>query len=359
MTYYEESRQTLRIIDASLNRIGEGLRFLEEIARFTLGDTDLTQRLKTLRHDLLITDTAFQKQLIQYRDASDDVGADLEVPGEEKSKGLDTLLMANARRVQESLRTLEELAKSTGSTGELDTDIFRQARFSIYTIEQELLSRVLRQDKLKRLAGLYVIVDTQMLQGRIHLDVAAQAIRGGARAIQLRDKVQSKKQILPVARELKALCAEHGVLFIINDYLDIALAAGADGLHLGQDDLPVKEARRLLPIDSIVGCSTTNVEQAVEAQTEGADYVAVGAIYPTSSKVSTTTPARVVGLDMIRQVRDAVNIPIVAIGGINKDNVSDVIAAGVDSVAVISAVLGAESPEKASRSIVEAIEVKK
>jgi len=359
MTYSEEeSRRTLRIIDASLNRLGEGLRFLEEIARLLLDDAALTGRLKALRHELVISDYSFQKQLIQFRNADSDVGADMEVPGEEKSKELGVLLVANARRVQESLRTLEELAKVPGSPPELDTDRFRQARFSLYTIEQELLSRVLRQDRLKQLTGLYVIIDTQMLQGRRHLDLAAQAIKGGAGTVQLRDKVSSRKQILSVARQLKELCAEHSVLFIVNDYLDIALAADADGLHLGQDDLPVETARRLLPIDKIVGCSTTSTGQAVAAQSAGADYVAVGAIYPTSSKVSTTTPAKVVGLDMLRKVKEAVSVPVVAIGGINRDNAAEVIDAGADAVAVISAVMGAESPEEASRMIAEVVEVK-
>ncbi|MFC2020966.1 thiamine phosphate synthase [Chloroflexota bacterium] len=351
--------QILRIMDANFNRIGEGLRLLEEIARLLLDDTDLTQQLKTMRHELIRGDASFQQQLLQSRNAAGDVGADMEVAGEEKRKEIPILVVANARRVQESLRTLEELAKLPDTPAELDSEKFKQARFNLYTIEQELMSRLMRQDKLKLISGLYVIVDTQLLKGRHHLEVAGQAIRGGAKTIQLRDKVSSKKELLPVAQQLKTLCAEHNVLFIMNDYLDVALDSDADGLHLGQDDLPVKVARKLLPPGKVIGCSTSTPEQAVTAQSEGADYIAVGAVYPTSSKISAITPPRVVGLETLRQVRQAVTTPLVAIGGITAENAADVVAAGADSLAVISAVLAAESPESASRQIAEIFEVKK
>lgn len=351
------SRQTLRIIDASLNRAGEGLRLLEDIARLLLDDTALTQQLKTMRHQLVRGDLSFNQQLIQARDSTGDVGVDLEVPGEETERELPAVLVANSRRVQEALRTLEELTKVPGTMPGLDSGKFKQARFALYTIEQQLLSKLLSKDKLKRLPGLYVIIDTQALKGRPPVEAANQVIRGGATTIQLRDKTQSKEQSLVLAQQLRDLCAEHEVLFIVNDYLDVALGADADGLHLGQDDLPVQVARKLLPPGKILGCSTTTVEQATRAQSEGADYVAVGAIYPTSSKTLTRVPARVVGLETLRQVRQAVTLPLVAIGGIDKDNVSQVIAAGADSVAVITAVLGAESPEEAARQMVAGFKV--
>jgi thiamine-phosphate pyrophosphorylase len=352
----EEFRQTLRIIDASLNRIGEGLRFLEELARMLFNDTDLTLKLKSVRHAILITDRSFQQQLLESRDAERDTGANMKVFGEAGEKELAALMTANSRRVQESLRTLEEIAKLPGSPPEMDTDKFRQARFTVYTIEKELRSLLLRQEKRKRINGLYVIIDMQLLRGRLHADVTAQAIRGGAKIIQLRDKLQSRRQILQEARELKSICERHGVLFIVNDYADIALAVHADGLHLGQDDLPVEDARKILPGDMIIGCTTTSRKLAAAAQSAGADYAAVGAIFPTESKHSTTTPVKVVGLEMIREVKQAVSLPVVAIGGINKDNVAEVMAAGADSVAVISAVLGADSPEEASRMMTEAME---
>jgi len=348
------SKQTLRIIDANLNRIGEGLRFLEDLARLLLNDATLTQQLKTMRHEMLRGDWSFQQQLLQARNSEGDVGISIEAPGEEKQRELPIMLVANARRVQESLRVLEEMAKIPEV--KLNSEKFKQARFTLYTIEQALLSKLMRQDKIKRLPGLYVIIDTKaLIKGRSHIDVASQAIQGGAKTIQLRDKLQSKKELLPIAQQLKNLCAGHDVLFIVNDYLDLALATDADGLHLGQSDLPTAVARKLLPIDKILGCSTTTVNQAINAESEGADYIAVGSIYPTTSKET----VEVVGLDRLRQIRQAVTLPLVAIGGITKDNVAEVMAAGADSVAVISAIVQAKDVEEAAREIAETLEVQK
>jgi len=346
------SRQTRRIIDANLNRIGEGLRLLEDIARLALNDTTLTQQLKTMRHEILKGDWSFHQQLLNARDSESDVGITIEVPGDEKQRGLPITVMANARRVQESLRILEEVAKVPGATPQLDSERFKQARFNLYTIEQNLLSRLLRQDKLTRIPGLYVIIDIQALEGRSHIEVAYQVIQGGAKTIQLRDKLLSKKELLFIAQQLRKLCTEHNVLFIMNDYLDLALAADADGLHLGQDDLPLSLARKLLPMDKILGISVTTLDQAVAAESEGADYIAVGSIYPTPSKET----AKLVGLETLRQIRQVVTSPLVAIGGITKDNAAEVMAAGADSVAVISAIAQAKAPEEAARQIVTRIE---
>jgi len=345
-------QSTLRIIDANLNRIGEGLRVLEDIARLVLNDQALTKQLKTMRHELVRSDQSFQQQLLQARNSEGDVGINIEVPGEEKERELSVAVVANARRVQESLRTMEELTKTPSGIPKLDSEKFKQARFNLYSIERALLSRLLRQDKMKQLSGLYVIIDTQALKGRSHVEAAAQAIRGGAKAIQLRDKLLSKKELLPIAQELKNLCAEHDVPFIINDYLDLVLAADADGLHLGQHDLPIKVTRKLLPIDKIIGSSTTSVDQAVAAESEGADYIAVGSMYPTQSKET----AKVVGLERLRQIRQAVTLPLVAIGGITKDNIDEVIAAGANAVAIISAILQAKDIEAAARQIVDKLE---
>ena len=345
---------TLRIIDANLNRIGEGLRLLEEVARLLLNDAELTQQLKTIRHELLREDISFNRQLLQARNAEGDIGANLQVPGEDKAQELPLIVVANAKRVQESLRILEEMTKVHGTVSELDSDKFKQARFALYTIEQKLVAKLLRRDKLERLHGLYVIIDTEALKGRKHVEIARQAIHGGATTIQLRDKVSSRKEVLPIARRLRALCSERNVLFIVDDYLDIALETDADGLHVGQEDLPMKVARKWLPADKILGGSAETIKMALAAQSDGADYLGVGAIYPTMSKTKTV----VVGLERLRQIKQAVSLPLIGIGGINKDNAADVIAAGAVSVAVISAVSGAESPEEAARQIVARMEAK-
>jgi len=349
------SAKTLRIIDANLDRIGEGLRVLEDIARFILNDTPLNQQLKNLRHDLIRGDLSFHRRLLQARDARGDVGIDLAVNPQSAQRDLPSLVIANARRVQESLRVLEEMAKLPQWSSQLDSERFKHARFALYSIEQTLLFYLLRLEKTQRLSGLYVIIDTKVLEGRPHLEVAEQVIQGGARIIQLRDKQMQKGELLTVARELQCLCTAQEALFIINDYLDIALAADADGLHLGQGDLPLPQARELLPEDKILGYSTTSRDEAVAAQAAGADYIAVGSIYPTLHKKD----AVVVGLQTLAQIKRAVAVPLVAIGGISADNAAAVITAGADAIAVIGAVLQAQSIEEAARQLTNIVEVVK
>jgi thiamine-phosphate pyrophosphorylase len=344
------SRQTLHIIDANLNRIGESLRLLEDTARLLLNDAALTKKLKAMRHELSTTEPATKKELLQARDSRGDVGMDIEVRQQTKERELPATVIANATRAQQALRVIEELAKNPGI--ELDSNRFKKARFVLYDIEKDLVSRIMRRDKRERLSGLYAVIDTQFLGSRRYDQVAAQVLEGGVKIIQLRDKTMSKKELLPVAQKLKKLCAQNDALFIVNDYLDIALAADADGLHLGQDDLPLKAARRWLPIDKIIGCSVADVPQAVAAEADGADYIAVGAIYPTQSREET----EVVGLEMVKAVRQQTSLPLVAIGGINPENMEAVLAAGADCVAMISAIMQAESPKEATRQIVEKLE---
>jgi thiamine-phosphate pyrophosphorylase len=343
----------LRIVDANLNRIGEGLRVLEEFARLSLNDVDLTRQLKNMRHKMVNVAMELQKQLLRARDAQGDIGSNMEADGEEKSRDVPEAIAANARRVQESLRVMEEIAKAPGLA--LDSDEYRKARFALYTIEKELLSRMLRRDKTKRLAGLYVIIDTAWLKGPSHTEVALQAIRGGAKVIQLRCKERSTREFLSIAGDLKKLCAEHDILFIVNDSLEVALAIGADGLHIGQEDLPVATARRLLPVDMILGCSVRTVGEAETARSDGADYLGVGAMYATLTK----EVAEVVGLARIGEIRRAVDLPMVAIGGINKSNLKAVMEAGANAAAVISAVMGAADVEKATRELVNIIDGEK
>lgn len=344
----------LRLVDANLNRLAEGLRVLEDIARFLLNDASLSQELKKWRHDLLSSFKGQEKSLLSSRDAPGDVGARTELSGEGGRKDWASLVVANARRAQESLRVLEEFARLPNALVS-DWAKFQEARFVLYEIEKKLLSRLLRQEKRARLHGLYVIVDAQFLKGRSELEAARLAIRGGARVIQLRDKKREKGQLLPIAKDMQKLCQEMGAIFIVNDHFDMALLAGADGVHLGQKDLPLPESRLHLPLDMLVGCSNATVEEALRAEAQGADYIAVGSIFPTTSKQD----IRMAGLETLRQVKKAVSASVVAIGGINKDNISQVVAAGADCAAVISAVIEADDIEKAARELAQAFEEKK
>jgi thiamine-phosphate pyrophosphorylase len=347
------SKQMLRIIDANCNRIGEGLRFLEEVARFILNDASLSKELKTIRHNVVKSINKLGIKLISERDSESDVGARAKSPG--KRRDLPSLITANAKRVEEALRVIEELSKVPELSLILDSYYFQQARFQIYTLEKNLLSRILRQSKMAKLHGLYVILDTQVLGKRDAEEAATQAIRGGARIIQLRDKQHEKGELLTIARKVKEACLQNDTLFIMNDHLDIALAVDADGLHIGQKDFPLTIARKELPIDIIIGCSATTLKQALKAQNEGADYIAIGAIFSTPTKKE----AIVVGTERLQQIKKKVSVPVVAIGGINRDNITEVITAGADAMAVISAVLDQMNIEKATREMVNKIEQKR
>ncbi len=202
-----------------------------------------------------------------------------------------------------------------------------------------------------KLQGLYVIIDPEVTEGRAEEEIARLAIEGGARLIQLRDKQRPKGTQLEVAQRLREVCARAGVPLIINDHLDVALAAGADGVHLGQKDLPVGIVRRLVPPAFIIGCSTNNVREAQRAQADGASYVSVGRLFPTGSKLD-TRPATA---DTVRAVKQAVDIPVAAIGGITEENVDAVLAAGADMVAVISAVVAAPDVRGAARRLADRI----
>jgi thiamine-phosphate pyrophosphorylase len=199
----------------------------------------------------------------------------------------------------------------------------------------------------RRLRGLYVIIDPDVATDRDVVEVARQALAGGARLIQLRDKRREKGVQLPIARALRSLCQEHGALFIMNDNVDLALAVEADGVHVGQKDLPVSVVRRLVPPETIVGCSTNNSEEARQAEADGADYVSVGRLFPTGSK-SDTRPATT---ETLRAVKEAVSLPVCAIGGIDETNIDEVVAAGADMAAVIAAVVTAPDVREAARRL--------
>jgi thiamine-phosphate pyrophosphorylase len=344
-------RQTLRIIDANCNRIGEGLRFLEDVARFLLNDAVLSRQLKIMRHSLIKSLSKFGTALLSERNSETDVGAKTEISYQQD---LLSLVTANAKRVEEALRVIEELSKLPDLSKTLLAKDFEQARFDLYKLERELISRSSRQEKIKHLTGLYVIIDTQILGPKSEVNAARKAIRGGAKVIQLRDKQHGKGELLTIAQKLRDLCRKSKTLFIVNDYLDIAIAAEADGIHIGQDDFPLSVVQKELPIDKIIGISTNTLSQAKKVEAEGADYVAVGSIFPSPTKAKAT----VVGLERLRQVKQAISIPVVAIGGISKENIGEVMSSGADSAAVISAVLAQKDMESATRQLVKEIEKK-
>jgi len=189
-----------------------------------------------------------------------------------------------------------------------------------------------------RLRGLYVILDPAVSGERDLLQIAREAIAGGARLIQYRDKMREKGEQFATANAVQALCRESGALFFMNDHADIALAIEADGVHVGQHDLSVAAVRKIVPETTLVGASSNNVDEALAAEADLADYVSVGRLFPTDSKAD-TRPAT---LETLRAVKAAVSVPVCSIGGINESNIDAVIAAGADMAAVISAVVTAD-----------------
>jgi thiamine-phosphate diphosphorylase len=199
------------------------------------------------------------------------------------------------------------------------------------------------------ISGLYVIIDPDACAGRGAIDVARLALEGGASMLQWRDKRREKGDQLPAARAIRELCKQHGALFIVNDHVDLAVVLEADGVHLGPHDLPVELVRRHSPGRIIIGASTNNAEEARAAEAAGASYVAIGSVFPTQSKAADRTRAASVG--RVREVKSALRVPVVAIGGINASNIGQVIEAGADAVAVISAVCSAPDPRAAAEEL--------
>ena len=216
------------------------------------------------------------------------------------------------------------------------------------------IGATLRRDQADRIRGLYVIIDPEVTGGRDPLEIARAALNGGARMLQLRDKLRDKGEQLPLGTALRDLCAANDALLIINDHADLAAALGPDhvGLHVGQTDLPVAEARKILAPGQVLGRSNREIDLIIESQDMGADHVAFGAMYTTTTKTVTRAPQ---GPERLKQARSAANVPLVAIGGITADNVAPVVAAGADAICVTAAVGSAPEPEAAAARLTEAI----
>lgn len=343
-----EERAVDRLIDANLDRAREGLRVLEDWCRFVLERPDLVARLKDMRQRL---GRCHEDRYKLARHTASDPAAGLGHPAQAERDGGWAVVAANAARAQEALRVLEEFGRSR--PGPLAQEA-ASLRYGLYDLETELLqARCDGASRRERLAQchLYLIVGP----GPEQEAVVAAALRAGVRLVQYRAKEGTPglhdRQRLQEARRLRQLCAASGALFIVNDRLDLALAVGADGVHLGQDDLPTADARRLLGADRLIGRSTHALDQLQQALAEGSDYVGVGPVEATPTK-----PGRQpVGLDYVRQAAEHCPIPFFAIGGIEAANLATVAAAGATRVAVVRAITAAADPEAASRELLEAL----
>ena len=330
----------LRLVDANVNRALEGIRVMEDIARFVLCDEVSARTLKLVRH--AFGQVGRGAALAISRKSTWDVGRRVTTQTELKRASWADILAANAKRVGESARVLEEAVKldDPGLAKKI-----KEARYQLYDVEAELARKLSIRNKLD--FDLYVVTNREAQKGRGHVEVVREAIRGGAKCVQLRDKLAPMGQYYRDAKSIAAMCKRHGVTFIVNDYIDICRAVDADGVHLGQEDMPVHVARKILGPDKILGYSTHNEKEAKAAERGGADYVSVGPIFVTPSKEGwkPRTPR------FIRWAARNLKIPFVAIGGIDSYNVKQVVRAGAKRVAVIRAAVGAENIAKATREL--------
>ena len=333
-----------RLIDANLDRAREGLRVIEDWCRFGLDRQDLVIPLKDWRQQLgQLHADCYRKA----RSTATDTAAGLGHPAQQTRIDSSQVLKANASRVQEALRVIEEFAR----TGDAElAGTAAKVRYALYDHEVRILEACGHNQRRQRLerSRLCLITDpsgsdssAEMLK-RVEL-----ALGAGVSLVQYRRKQGTDLQRLEEARQLVALCQAHKALLIINDRIDLALMVDADGVHLGQDDLPHAEARQLMGPDKLIGRSTHKLTQLDKAQDDGADYVGVGAVYATATKADRTAA----GLGWVREASSSAKVPWFAIGGINSNNVAEVLDAGASRVAVVSAIMGASDPAAATRQL--------
>ena len=261
------------------------------------------------------------------------------------------LTLSQALNLVSTSRALLTTLLEQDTTGFVGPEMSQALSETLESLVDEL-GRELRAQQATRVRGLYVIIDPQVTGGREPIDIARAAINGGARMLQLRDKLRDKGESLPLAKALQQLCQDNDAMLIINDHVDIAAAVGAAGVHVGQTDLPVAEARRVLAPHQVLGRSNREIHLLVESQEMGADHVAFGAIYPTTTKGGGRGPQ---GIEPLLRARAATTVPLIAIGGINAENVAPVVQAGADAICVTAAVGSAPDPEAAASRLVKAI----
>ncbi len=317
-----------RILDANLDRAREGLRIVEEWCRFGLGSELLTNECKQMRQELAAWHSP---EIRSARDTPGDPGTELTHPREAERQDIGHLLQVNLCRIEEAMRVLEEYSKlHHPQMGEA----CKQMRYRVYNLESKLMAYHRRQ--LLQSSRLYLVTSpSEQL-----FAVVEAALQGGLTLVQYRDKNADDLVRLNIGHKLREICDRYGALLIINDRIDLAIAINADGVHLGQQDVPMLMARQMLGPGRIIGRSTTNPDEMHRAIAEGADYIGVGPIYDTPTKAGKAA----VGLEYIRYAIENCPIPWFAIGGIDLNNFNDVLQAGASRIAVVRAIMQAEQP---------------
>ena len=323
-----------QIIDANLDRAREGLRVLEDWARFGLGKEKYVERIKNFRHILGKNHLEVYKQ---SRNHIKDKCKGLSHQEQFNRKTSEQIISSNSARVQEALRVIEEFSRLQNH--EL-SKIASKIRYEIYTIEIDLLSysKFKKSEEILKENDLYVITD----QKNNLLEIIEEILIAGVRIIQHRFKTGTDQDNLQEAIQIKNLCKRYDSLFIVNDRLDIALASNADGIHLGQDDLDLKTARKILGYSKIVGISANNSIDISNALKEGCDYIGIGPVFETTTKKD----KKPLGIESIKKLTKDLNIPWFAIGGIKSNNISYLKRNGFKKVALVSQLMNSEDPKE-------------
>ncbi len=332
-----------RILDASANRAREGLRVVEDYVRFVLDDPMLTRRIKEVRHRLADALRGLDPEsLLASRDTRGDVGTHIMTPSEQARESPRAVLIANFKRTAEALRSLEEYGKliDVWLSGR-----FEVLRYDVYTLEKLTLTALAARRGMGEV-NLMVLVGGLPTLGDLTW-VVGEALAGGAGAIQLREKGLPDREVLERAREVRILTARARARFVMNDRPDLARLAGADAVHLGQDDVGRRDARRIVGPAMLIGASTHDLGQLEKAVLDGAGYLGVGPVFASRTKEFDD----LAGLGFVRQAAGASGLPWFAIGGIDEENLDEVLDAGARRVAVSSAVVRAEFPRKAAAAL--------
>jgi thiamine-phosphate pyrophosphorylase len=339
----DDARTAARAVDANLNRAREGLRVVEDYCRFVRDDRDRTERVKDVRHRLAAATAGLPAgALLAARDTPGDVGTTV-TAGAEYVRGSPAEVAAvNLKRVQESLRSAEEF-------GKLFTPDFaravEQVRYAAYELERGLFAESARRAKLAA-AKLYLLIAADRCRHGLERTIL-EAVAGGVGVVQLREKSLSDRELLERANHARRVTRDAGVLFVVNDRPDIARLTDADGVHLGQDDMPVAAARRVVGPDVLVGVSTHSVLQVRKAVADGADYLGVGPTFLSRTKAFDAFP----GPPFIRAATAITTLPTFALGGIDSLTVVSAVEAGAKRVAVASAITEADDPRAAAAEL--------
>ncbi|NLY43424.1 MAG: thiamine phosphate synthase [Clostridiaceae bacterium] len=341
-----------RILDANVNRVAEGLRVLEDLARFYYNDALLTEEIKEIRHGVRKSVNHMYSCFVQHRDSVGDVGLSVSQQNTLDNKNsIRELIIGNFKRVQEGIRVIEENLKILGQYDLSKT--FEAYRYDCYSLEKNYLAGISKAVKRKLPdTDLYCLTGEEYSLGRSNIEVVRQMIEAGIKIIQYREKEKKALYKYEECKKIREMTRDAGVTFIVNDDIDIAILVDADGVHIGQEDIPIEEVRKLVGEEMIIGVSTHSPEQAQDAVARGADYIGVGPIYKTYTKKDVGEP---VGLEYLEYVAKNVSIPFVAIGGIKEHNVAEVVKHGARCVAMVTEIVGAKDIAKKIEDIRKAM----